>query len=52
LRACLVDGQLLPVGANDSAMLAALSLSNALIIRDISAPAVQSGQKVGYYPIT
>jgi molybdopterin molybdotransferase len=52
LRACLVDGQLLPVGANDSAMLAALSLSNALIIRDISAPSVQSGQKVGYYPIT
>ena len=52
LRACLVDGQLLPVGANDSAMLAALSLSNALIIRDISAPSVQSGQKVDFYPIT
>jgi molybdopterin molybdotransferase len=51
LRASLVDGQLLPVGVNDSAMLAALSLSNALIIRDISATAVQAGQKVGYYPI-
>jgi len=51
LRARLDDGLLTPVGVNDSAMLAALSFANALIIRDIDAPAARPGDMADYYPI-
>ncbi len=51
LRAKLVDDHLVPVGINDSAMLAALSEANALIIRDCRAPAMAAGENVSYYPL-
>lgn len=51
LRARLVDGNLTPIGVNDSAMLAALSQSNALIIRNNNAPIATAGQKALYYPV-
>jgi molybdopterin molybdotransferase len=51
LRAVLVDGVITPVGANDSAMLAALSISNALIIRDIDSGALPKGSKVPSYAL-
>jgi molybdopterin molybdotransferase len=51
LRAMLIDGVITPVGANDSAMLAALSTSNALIIRDIDSGALAKGSKVPYYAL-
>lgn len=51
LRARIDEGHLHPVGVNDSAMLAALSLANALIIRDINAPVAQAGDWLAYYPI-
>jgi len=51
LRAMLVDGVITPVGANDSAMLAALSMSNALIIRDIDSGALAKGSEVPYYAL-
>ena len=51
LRASLVGGVITPVGANDSAMLAALSISNALIIRDIESGAVGKGTEVPYYAL-
>lgn len=51
VRAKLIDGFLQPVGINDSAMLAALSEANALIIRDSNAPAMSAGEAVSYYPI-
>jgi molybdopterin molybdotransferase len=51
LRARLVKGKLLPVGVNDSSMLAALWQSNALIIRDINAAEVRAGEQVEYYPL-
>jgi molybdopterin molybdotransferase len=49
IRAQLHGGLLSPIGLNDSAMLAALSLSNALIIRDILAPVATSNSDVEYY---
>jgi molybdopterin molybdotransferase len=49
LRASFDDGVITPVGANDSAMLAALSMSNALIIREIDSAAVAKDVKVSYY---
>ncbi len=49
LRARLDGGVVAPVGANDSAMLAALSISNALIIRDINNGALTRGDEVPYY---
>jgi molybdopterin molybdotransferase len=51
LRALLLDGVITPVGVNDSALLAALSTSNALIIRDIDDDAVVAGVKVCYYAL-
>lgn len=51
LRARIDNGLILPVGSNDSAMLAALSASNALIIRDINAIPAKIGDAVQYYPI-
>ena len=51
IRAIENTGHLSPIGVNDSAMLAALSLSNALIIRDISADAVNDGDQVEYYQL-
>ena len=51
LRASVVDGVITPIGVNDSAMLAALSLSNALIIREIDSGAVANGVKVPYYAL-
>lgn len=51
LRARLDGGLLTPVGVNDSAMLAALSSANALIIRDIDAPATEAGEIASFYPI-
>ncbi|HEX4874099.1 MAG TPA: molybdopterin molybdotransferase MoeA, partial [Sphingorhabdus sp.] len=52
LRAKLEDGKLMPVGINDSAMLAALSDANALIIRPIDAGFTAAGSEVPYYPLT
>lgn len=49
LRAVLHDNKLVPVGQNDSAMLAALSKANSLIIRDINASALRAGDDVDYY---
>jgi molybdopterin molybdotransferase len=46
LRACVTDRLVHPVGVNDSAMLAALSLANALIIRAPEAPSAQTGDLV------
>ncbi|MEQ1538486.1 MAG: gephyrin-like molybdotransferase Glp [Sphingorhabdus sp.] len=51
LRAFLVNGVITPVGANDSAMLAALSISNALIICDIDSGALTKGSQVRYYAL-
>lgn len=51
LRASLVDGVIAPVGANDSAMLAALSISNALIIRDINSEQLCARAEVSYYAL-
>ena len=51
LRARLIDGVLHPVGINDSAMLAALSEANALIIRDPNAGMANAGSEVPYYPL-
>ena len=51
LRACLVDGAITPIGINDSAMLAALSNSNTLIIRDIDDGALDIGAQVPYYAL-
>ena len=51
LRASVVDGLIVPIGANDSAMLAALSISNALIIREIDSAAVAKGAEVPYYAL-
>lgn len=51
LRAKLVDGLLVPVGVNDSAMLAALSDANALIIRPSDADLTPAGTPVSYYPL-
>ena len=51
LRASVVDGIITPIGGNDSAMLAALSTSNALIIRDIDSDAVIKGADVPYYAL-
>ena len=46
------DGKILtPVGGNDSAMLAALSMSNALIIRDIDGRSLVKGMEVDYYAL-
>lgn len=52
LRARLVDGHLMPVGVNDSAMLASLSEANALIIRSSNAQFTPAGNIVQYYPLT
>lgn len=49
IRAVEQDGEIYPIGANDSAMLAALSASNALIVRDINAPLAETGSDVSYY---
>jgi molybdopterin molybdotransferase len=51
LRAKLVDGVLMPVGVNDSAMLAALSEANALIIREPMSEFTPAGSEVPYYPL-
>jgi molybdopterin molybdotransferase len=51
LRAQLSNGKLAAIGMNDSAMLAALSLSNALIIREIDAAPARAGDDVVYYPL-
>lgn len=51
LRASFVGDVVTPVGANDSAMLAALSISNALIIRDIDDGAIAKGAQVPYYAL-
>jgi molybdopterin molybdotransferase len=51
LRAYADYGVVRPVGTNDSAMLAALSISNALIIRDIDDGAVAKGTEVPYYTL-
>ena len=51
LRARLVDGILTPVGVNDSAMLAALSEANALIIRDADVGFTPAHSEVSYYPL-
>ena len=51
LRASVIDGIIALVGANDSAMLAALSTSNALIIRDIDSDAIGRGSEVPYYAL-
>lgn len=51
LRAKLVDGILTPVGVNDSAMLAALSEANALIIRGADVGFTPAHSEVPYYPL-
>lgn len=51
LRAKLVDGILVPVGVNDSAMLAALSEANALIIRPADGGITPAGEPVPFYPL-
>ncbi|MFN3748145.1 MAG: molybdopterin molybdotransferase MoeA, partial [Sphingorhabdus sp.] len=48
LRAKLEDGKLMPVGINDSAMLAALSDANVLIIRPINVGFTAAGSEVPY----
>jgi molybdopterin molybdotransferase len=49
IRAFLKDGVVTPAGQNDSSMLAALSASNALIIRDIGAQSAAIGDKTCCY---
>jgi molybdopterin molybdotransferase len=51
IRAVEQDGAISAIGVNDSAMLAALSASNALIIRDIDAAPAEVGSDVSYYRI-
>lgn len=46
LRARWREGEVVPTGANDSAMLAALAAANALIVREPNAPAAKAGDKV------
>ncbi len=50
-RAALIDGLLMPAGINDSAMLAALSTSNALIIRGIETAEAPKFADAEYYPL-
>lgn len=52
LRAKLVNGKLMPVGINDSAMLAALSEANALIIRPSNVGFTPVDSEVPYYALT
>lgn len=52
LRARLVNGKLMPVGVNDSAMLAALSEANALIIRPSDVGFTPADSEVPYYALT
>lgn len=52
LRAKLADGKLMPVGVNDSAMLAALSEANALIIRPSDVGFTPADSEVPYYALT
>jgi molybdopterin molybdotransferase len=51
IRARLDNGILYPVGINDSAMLAALSMSNALIIRDSNSEFLPAGSRISYYQL-
>ena len=51
IRASLVDGVIKPVGTNDSSMLAALSTSNTLIIRDIESNPLSARAEVPYYAL-
>ena len=52
LRARVDNGIITPIGTNDSAMLASLSISNALIIRDINANPISEGAEISYYALT
>lgn len=49
IRASFTGGVITPIGTNDSAMLAALSISNTLIIRDIDSGQLNYGAEVSYY---
>lgn len=51
LRAVLSDGQLTPYSAQDSGFVRALATANALIIRDIAAPAARAGTLAAYLAI-
>jgi molybdopterin molybdotransferase len=51
IRAILKDGVVTPTGHNDSSMLAALSVSNVLIIRDIGASTAVIGDMVSCYSL-
>lgn len=51
LRASIVDGVITPIGVNDSAMLAALSLSNALIISEFGSDGITKGVEAPYYAL-
>ena len=52
LLARVNGGIITPVGTNDSAMLASLSISNALIIRNINATPISKGAEISYYALT
>jgi molybdopterin molybdotransferase len=49
VRARLLDGALVPLGSQDSSALGALAASDALIRREIGAPAARAGEQVSAY---
>ena len=51
IRARIEADAIAPLPSTDSAMLAVLAEANALIFRDISAPAVNAGEQVEYYAL-
>jgi molybdopterin molybdotransferase len=52
VRGVLCDGIVYPTGSNDSSMLAALSKSNVLIVRNINASEAAAGDSVTCFPLT
>jgi len=51
LRGSFADGKLTPLPSTDSAVLTSLSRANALIPRDIDAPAARAGEQAFFLPL-
>ncbi len=48
MRASVKDGQITPATRQDSALLSVLANANALLVRDVNAPAISKGEQVDY----
>jgi molybdopterin molybdotransferase len=51
VRACFVEGTVVPLSSQDSSALRALADSDALIRREIGAPPARHGELVRAYPL-